>query len=509
MKKSVPTVWTWILWGALSALAWSPFCAWWVLIWTWGALVTGLYHSKTVKEAVSISWLWSFGWHSASVFWIGESLWAGSSRFAWFWPLCVTGIPAIFSCYFGIMGGILWWGKQKFWTSPSSFGMMWCVLYSVTEYLKGVLFTGFPWNLTAYIWSQNLWIAQSASLLSSYGLGLLTLLILSYPSRFFLTYSTKRSWWKGVVYMIIGLSAVSLWSIVRLRMTPTRFYQKNGIRLVQPNIPQYEKQNAQRIFVNWNILCRLSDQESKVPITHVVWPETAVPFVVSEKQLDQVIPLARTRKKFAHLLSGILVSDAKKAFNSIIQVTAEGDRKIVYKKQHLVPFGEYLPFRAVLSRVLPQWILNAVTPGERDIDQEKKISASVRIFEGPPCIMKICYEIIFPIFNADQKARWILNITNDGWFGYSPGPFQHLASAQFRAIETGLPVLRSANTGISAVFDGMGRTLAILPLQHQGYIDTLLPMPVFSYCSHHNYIYAGILIIFTICAFRRSFRDKL
>ncbi|ETZ05443.1 apolipoprotein N-acyltransferase [Holospora undulata HU1] len=506
LKKGPATSWTWIVWGAFSALAWGPFYLWGVLVWTWGALITGIYHSKTLKEALIIGWMWGFGWHAASVFWIGESLWVDSLRFAWFWPFCVTGIPAVFSCYFGIMSGILWWGKRRFWSSPRAFGIMWCVLYSLMEYLKGVLFTGFPWNLTAYIWSQSLWIAQSASLLSSYGLGLITLGVLSWPGRFFLKCSTERSWWKGVIFMALGLAGVSSWSLFRLYNIHIYFHSKKGIRLVQPNIPQNEKQDSRKISINWNTLTRLSDEKGNIPITHVIWPETAVPFFVPSYALERVIPLAKTRKEPTHLIAGVLIHDKKQSLNSIIQVTSQGERKLVYSKQHLVPFGEYLPFRSYLSMVLPKKLLDALSPGERDVDQEKENDASVDVLDAPACIMKICYEIIFPFSNRDQRAKWILNLTNDGWFGYSPGPFQHLASAQFRAIETGLPVLRAANTGISAVFDGMGRTLAILPLKRQGYIDTLLPAPVPSYRNWHGYVYAGMLFLLTCCALRYSLK---
>ena len=159
-----------------------------------------------------------------------------------------------------------------------------------------------------------------------------------------------------------------------------------------------------------------------------------------------------------------------------------------------------MPFRHSLTRVFPSWMLQVVTPGVRNMREGRSDTDVEHMLSAPACIMKICYEIIFPFSTLNRKAQWILNVTNDGWFGYSPGPFQHLASAQFRAIETGLPVLRCANTGISAVFDGMGRLLANLPLQHRGYIDTLLPLPILSYCLWHCYVYSGLLIFLSLIA---------
>ncbi|WP_165780744.1 apolipoprotein N-acyltransferase [Holospora curviuscula] len=489
--------WKCVVAGALSSLAWGPFYIWWVLIFTWGALITKLYASKTLNEALTIGWMWSFGWHMTSVFWIGESLWVDPLRFAWFWPVCVAGIPGIFACYIGVMSGLLWWGKRHFWPSPQAFGLIWCVLYSGTEYLKGVLFTGFPWNLTAYIWSQTLCIAQSASFLSSYGLGLVTLTLLSWPARSFLACSTHRSWWQGTGYMTLGLAFLTSWCLVRLHRLPVRFHSQGAFRLVQPNFSQREKHDAKRISINWNILCKLSGEKTFFPITHIIWPETSVPFSLSFDHLESIPLLAWTHKYPSHLIAGALLHTEEESFNSIIQVTPEGTRKILYHKQHLVPFGEYLPFRAYLTRIFPLWILQVLTPGTRNMKESKKETSIIQALGTPPCIMKICYEIIFPISTSCPKAQWILNLTNDGWFGYTPGPFQHLASAQFRAIETGLPVLRAANTGISAVFDGMGRTLVTLPLQKRGYIDTLLPLPTPSYCVWHGYIYTGMLILMT------------
>ena len=496
--------WKWGLWGALSSLAWGPFYMGWILIWTWGALITGLYASKTLKKAFAIGWMWSFGWHITSVFWIGHSLWVDPLRFAWFWPVCVMGIPAIFACYIGGMGCILWWGKNFLWSSPQAFGIMWCVLYSGTEYLKGVLFTGFPWNLTAYIWADTLWIAQSASLLSSYGLGLVTLVLLSWPGRSFLIHATARSWWKGAGYMALGLITLTCWSLGRLYFIPLKFHSRVGFRLIQPNFSQHEKRDTKRATLNWDILCSLSQKKTTFPITHVIWPETAIPFSVDIHHLDMLPSLVFTQKDPVYLITGILLYSGTESFNSIVQVTPDGRQKILYHKKHLVPFGEYMPFRYYLTRIFPPWMLQTVTPGVHNMREGKHDIDVVHVLSAPACIMKICYEIIFPfsfsLATLTEKAQWILNVTNDGWFGYSPGPFQHLASSRFRAIETGLPLLRCANTGVSAVFDGMGRSLAILPLQQKGYIDTLLPLTVTSYYVYHGYVYSGLLIFFSLVA---------
>ena len=336
--------WKWGIWGALSSLAWGPFYMVWILIWTWGALITGLYTSKTLKEALAIGWMWSFGWHITSVFWIGHSLWVDPLRFAWFWPMCVMGIPGIFACYMGAMGGLLWWGKRYLWPSPQAFGIMWCVLYSGAEYLKGILFTGFPWNLTAYIWAETLGIAQSASILSSYGLGLVTLVLLSWPGRSFLTHATERSWWKGAGCMTLGLITLTCWSLARFYSIPVKFHSRGAFRLIQPNFSQHEKHDSKRATLNWDILCKLSRAKSSLPITHVIWPETAVPFSIDIDRLDVLPPLALASTEPIHLITGVLLYTKTESFNSIVQVTPDGRQKILYHKNTWFPLENICRF---------------------------------------------------------------------------------------------------------------------------------------------------------------------
>jgi apolipoprotein N-acyltransferase len=170
--------------------------------------------------------------------------------------------------------------------------------------------------------------------------------------------------------------------------------------------------------------------------------------------------------------------------------------RIFYHKQHLVPFGEYMPGRAWLSKILPSRWLQKVTPGFQDLSFGD-ISPVCQVEGLPPLIMMICYEAIFPprrIHQGCTKAQWILNVTNDAWFGMSHGPYQHLASAQFRAIEDGLPLVRVANTGVSAVFDGLGRPLISLGLNQRGVLDTRLPCPLANYRSYQNVLQIFLIL---------------
>ena len=494
--------WKWIVCGGISALAWAPFYLWFVLIGTWSALVMGIYHAPHWKQAAKIGGLWSFGWHLCSVFWIGNSLLVVQPwRFAWFWPACLVGIPALFSIYMMVAMAVLRWGKDHVWFSPWAFGIMWCVLYSSFGYLKGILFTGFPWNLVAYIWGNTLCVAQSASFASSYGLGIMTLFLLSWPIRKYLIKPTVQMLGRGTLYAGLGLVCLSTYSAVRLHHFPTEYIKGPVLRLVQPNFSQKIKQDQQATELNWNTLMHLSEAPGPQSVTHVIWPETAFPFYMADHQFAHIMPLIHAGFP-VHLITGAMVAFKNESFNSIVYVSPnkEGARP-VYHKQHLVPFGEYLPLKRFLKMVFPLKWLRWLSPFTRDMseatqDMSEADGMCVHCIPGlPPSVMRICYEIVFPVSYPRVCADWILNLTNDAWFGYSPGPFQHLASTQFRAIEEGIPAVRVANTGVSAVFDGLGRVCGYIPLETRGYLDIQLPKPIpVSYRFLHEWVYFGLLL---------------
>lgn len=501
--------WNWVLCGGFSALAWAPFYMWFVLLGTWGPLMMSVYHAPHWKQAAKIGWLWSFGWHLCSLFWIGNSLWVVHPwRFAWFWPACFVGFPAVCGLYLMIAMAVLRFGKDHVWSSKWAFGIMWCVLYSAFEYLKGILFTGFPWNLVAYIWGNTLWIAQGASLFSSYGLGIITLFLLSWPIRLYLTEPSWRMWRRGLTYAGLGFVGLCIYSVVRFEQFPTQYLEGPILRLVQPNFSQKQKQSRQEIKQNWNTLIGLSEVPGKQKVTHVIWPETAFPFFISQDDLAEIPPIIHAGSP-VHFVTGAIVASEKQSLNSIVYISPNKESaRPLYHKQHLVPFGEYLPLKRFLKLILPLQWLRWLSPFTRDM-LEAKGDCVHQIPGLPPSIMRVCYEIVFPLHHPRPCADWILNVTNDAWFGYSPGPFQHLASTQFRAIEEGLPVVRVANTGVSAVFDGLGRVCGYVPLETRGFLDVKLPKPIpVSYRYLHEWIYFGLLLLGVLISVGHSLRWK-
>ena len=253
------------------------------------------------------------------------------------------------------------------------------------------------------------------------------------------------------------------------------------LRLVQPNIPQALKwrRELRRSHVQKQLKLSLapalagSGSTPLKPPTHIIWAETSVPYILANTPgLSQVLAAAVPP-------GGLMIFGAPRAspagvtprqlWNSLQAIDDKGRVKGTYDKHHLVPFGEYVPFRDILP-------IEKLTAGRQDFSPGPGIRTLA--FDGlPPVSPLICYEVIFSgnVVDAENRPQWLLNLTNDAWFGQSFGPYQHFAAARLRAVEEGLPLVRVANTGISGVIDGYGRTIRRLGLGQEGVIDSPLP----------------------------------
>ncbi len=354
-----------------------------------------------------------------------------------------------------------------------SFGLLWNLL----EVAQGHLFTGFPWNLTAYIWHHCPEMMQGAAFLGSYGLGFCTVMLFLVPLGFFLH---KRAPFLQAIkgYYLCGaiLCGIYCAGAYRLREVPT-FHKGIFFRLVQPCISQKEKINPALAHRHFALLVDLSRQSSMGTITHVLWPESAVPWTLTPQHVKNFPEIMRE----VTLLTGVGYADGE-AWNSLLVKSPHLPGEIVYHKHHLLPLGEYMPCRALLETFVPTEWVQKITPGKRDFSHGSTAAINGTVVSSlpgtPPFRPFICYESIFPSTISpwqEQRPQWIFVMTNDAWFGNSPGPYQHFVSACFRSVEEGLPLLRVANTGISAVVDPWGRVIHILPLDMRGCIDTELP----------------------------------
>ncbi len=243
------------------------------------------------------------------------------------------------------------------------------------------------------------------------------------------------------------------------------------LRIVQPNTPQAEKFRPQLAAQQLAKLVELSRQPGFDGLAAVIWPETALPLVIGPDGPALAI-MARAVPPDGLLLTGASRSGNRPedgVWNSLLVVDRAGAVVATYDKVHLVPLGEYIPFHRQLAPV--SGLIG------RGSYEEGRSRVTLALGGLPPFSPIICYEVIFPgaVTGPGGRPRWLLNITNDAWFGVSSGPFQHLTSARLRSIEEGLPMIRAANTGISAVIDAYGQVVASLGMEREGVIDHKLP----------------------------------
>jgi apolipoprotein N-acyltransferase len=336
------------------------------------------------------------------------------------------------------------------------------------EWLRGHLLTGFPWNLVASALVVSEPLTQGAAALGAYGLGAIVVALAVVLSR----WSRRRA-----LLAVAAVAGAYLGGLVWIGWSPARSDvgpDRPQLRLVQPDIPQTLKWDPRERERNLLTTIDVTATDGLERVTHVVWPESSTIYPLStDTNLRKA--LARLVPPGGFLLAGTVRAERDpvlRAWNSLQALGPDGEIHATYDKFHLVPFGEYVPLRGILplARLAPGDIDFATGPGPR----------TIRLPGLPPFSPLICYEIIFPGAAVDRRDRpdWILNVTNDAWFGMSAGPYQHLAAARLRAVEEGLPVVRVANGGISAIISAHGQVLASLPLGVRGSLDHGLPPPM-------------------------------
>jgi apolipoprotein N-acyltransferase len=348
--------------------------------------------------------------------------------------------------------------------------VVFAIAFAFCEWLRGHVLTGFPWNIAAYGWGTSLAILQSVAVLGVYGLGFLT--ILFGASLADLVSAPRR--WRFAAVMLAIFALLWIGGSARLYENSTQMVPGVTLRIVQPDVAEADKFKRALTLDNWERLLRLSTAPAAKNPTILIWPEAAPPFFLAHEPvaLEEIARLTADKL----LLTGAERFDrdpdhAIRFYNSLFGFGRNGQMLFVYDKFHLVPFGEYVPFAGLLNRIG----ITKLTKGEQGFSSGDG-PHTYALPGAPPVGPLICYEILFPgaVVGAVRPA-WFVNVTDDSWFGPSSGPYQHLLTARVRAIEEGIPVARAANTGISAVIDPFGRTIATLPLAHLGVLDAPLP----------------------------------
>ena len=354
------------------------------------------------------------------------------------------------------------------------------VCLTATEWLRGHTFTGFPWNAFGYALTAPLALAQAASVLGLWGLTFITVAVCASPATLFDQDAKKRRQLLPLALAALTLAALTSFGAVRLARTPTQLVGGVHLRIMQPNLQQDVRFNyaAKQEVVDRYLA--LSARPGLDQVTHLIWPESPFPFFLT-READAFAQIAQALPQNTLLFTGAMrLADPNNpaqsgVYNSIYVIDHQASIRSVYDKVHLVPFGEYLPFGDLLERIGLQ-TLTEQRGGFLAGDRHRLITVP----GAPSALPLICYEITFPgeMRSSDQRPGWIVNVTNDGWFGNSSGPYQHFQQARVTAIEQGLPLARAANTGISAVVDPVGRILGSLPLASEGVLDAPLPRAI-------------------------------
>lgn len=474
--------------GALSALAAAPFNAWPILFVTVPVVVwlidgAGAGRLGGIPAAAASGWWFGFGYFVAGLYWVGYAFLVDAQTFAWLLPIAVMGLPAGLGLFMALGFAL----ARLIWTKDASRILALACALTVSEWLRGHILTGFPWNALGYALTEPLALAQSASLVGLWGLTFITVAVFASPAVLADDRGNTRHPWLALSVSIVVLAAMGIYGMTRLSGHPTQLVKDVRLRLMQPNLQQDVKFNYSAKQMVMDKYLSLSDR-STGPQTNgvrdttiLIWPESAFPFFLS-READAMAQIANFLPKGTVLITGGIrppdqPPDTRitRAYNSIYAIDHDGTILSIYDKLHLVPFGEYLPFQNVMEKlgfVQLTKMRGGFIPGDR--------RRTMALPNAPRVLPLICYEAIFPgdIVPRDDRPGWIVNLTNDGWFGISTGPYQHLQQTRLRAIEEGLPVVRSANTGISAVIDPVGRIIGHLDLGSEGVLDSGLPAAI-------------------------------
>jgi apolipoprotein N-acyltransferase len=425
-----------------------------------------------------VVWLFAIGHFATGLYWVGIAFTVEAEKFAWMIPFAVGGLAALLAIFPAVCVSAAWGVARRL-----GLDRIGCIAFLIgawvlSEWLRSWVLTGFPWNLAGVVWTFSPVTMQAAALFGVWGLGFVALAGACAPAAFDRGNARRAVGFVAVAaLLIVSVAGYGVWRLDAAPLPGENTVDSVGLRIVQINIDQREKWQAGKkgeFLTRYMEASAAEDFDADGPgLTHVIWPETAVPYFLNEQ------PSLLAFLRHAAPPGGLLITgaprierqenEAPKLWNSLFAISPKGDVIATFDKAHLVPFGEYVPFRDILPvEKLTYGRLDFTPgPGPRRLDLPGL----------PPVSPLICYEVIFPqgVVPAGPRPGFLLNLTNDAWFGTSSGPFQHFANARLRAVEQGLPLVRSANTGISAIVDGHGRVWRQLGLGEVGHIDSRLP----------------------------------
>lgn len=471
--------------GALATLALAPlhfapamFMAMPVLVWLADSAATEPVRNPAGRfmRGFSVGWFAGFGYFLAGLWWIGSALLVEAEQFAWALPLAVIALPGGLAVFWGAGMGL----ALLVWREGAPRIFLFAAFLALGEYARGELFTGFPWNAPGLAAMPVPLLMQSVAVAGVAGMTLLALIVFAAAAAFPAKGAGAKFFLVFAVSLVAGHAGFGAW---RLGRSPQADNTAARLRLVQPAIAQQRKWTpAFSDEVLGALLYHSSGRKELAEISGVdllVWPESAFPFVLTERP-DALAAIGALLPQGAELVTGALRVErpaagdtSSRAFNSVYLIDANGAIRAATDKNHLVPFGEYLPFQAAAERAglaqLAHWQGGFVAGNAR---------APMATARAGRMLALVCYEAIFPgEARGALRPEFIVNVTNDAWFGNTPGPYQHWHHARVAAVALGLPLVRAANSGVSAVTDAHGRIVAAIAPGVAGHVDAALPQP--------------------------------
>lgn len=421
-------------------------------------LAQQITRAKTQKQAAKFGYIFGLGFFISSLYWIAFGVSVYIEQFWWAIPFALFGLPAFLALFVSAQSSLIWKMREN-----KFFHIIFCLSWLFMEWVLSWAFTGLPWAMIGYAFSISTALAQSASIFGIWGLSFIGVYIGS-------IFYNKKQLTSRIITSLLILLAMTIFGYQRLQENPTIFTDVK-IRIVQPSIPQTAKWDIEEFWDNLNKHVALSQKEGQPDI--IIWSEAALTAPYYYPSIKDALLASFTKDKQVLIFGG--VNDNRKQgddfelYSSMIALASNGEMLFDYHKSHLVPFGEYMPF----SEYLP---LKKLTPGIIDYKAGTRSTrhlAPLNLTIQP----MICYESVFAdeVKISNQDTDLIINVTNDAWYGNSSGPYQHFEISRMRAIENGLPMLRAANNGISAIIDPLGRVIQSLELDKVNIIDGYMP----------------------------------
>jgi apolipoprotein N-acyltransferase len=442
--------------GAVMAAGQAPLGFWWMTLAGLAALTALVVRAPGARAAGWLGWFGGAGYFALALSWIIEPFLVDPDRYAWMAPFAVV---------FMSFGLALFWAAAAMLAARLDVprrALGFALLLVLAEVARGHVLTGFPWAQIGHVWIDTS-IAQVAAVFGPTGLALATALAAALPVGL---------GWRGLGAAAVLLSVLAGFGLWRLGQSDPAD-RAPQLRLVQPNAEQTLKWDPVMARTYFDRLLQFTALPGSARPDLVIWPETAVPYLLERN--PEVTAIVAEAAQGATVILGVQREEGLRFFNSLVSIGPDARIMARYDKHHLVPFGEYIPFGdlayslfGVSAFAARQGNGYSPGPGAAILDLGPSFGRVLPL---------ICYEAVFPqdLRNAPGRADWILQITNDAWFGRLSGPYQHFAQARLRTIEQGLPMIRVANTGVSGVIDAKGRVRATIPLGQAAYLDTALP----------------------------------